>query len=507
MDRKKSTSFIFCFTALIVITAVIFCYPFFICYNAYAVTNSPIYSSWFVAENEPYGLNVKSLWQDIKNKTTYDVTYQKSDVVVAIIDSGLDVNHSYFSGALWTNDREKINGIDDDGNGVIDDIHGANFTAIDKTGKYKGDYNDCMSGGTASQYWHGTHVAGIVRSIAPNVKIMPIKAGTKIYKNGYVCSFDTKDVVEAILYAANNGADIINLSFGTEKASFVTDKVQIAASSTEYSVQDAINFAVEKCGAMVVGAMGNDGKSTNFYPACCDNVVSVMASNEQGKRWANSNYLLQSDIAAPGYNILSTIGNSVSTEGAPTGYGVKNGTSMATPYVCGVAALLMSTTGIKYGRDVASYLTDKNALSLFDYGNSLASSNLLLDYTACKNILENMLSGGDIIKPNDVYKKIISCYDNEKMTINLKYGYEGEAEWYNNGELKNVGYSYTFKPSTDTIIEVRVNGVLVEVYEVKVKSYKNFILTISLSVIGGIVVIGGVSAVCVYVYVKKKKNT
>ena len=503
MDRKKSTNFIFCFTALIVITAVVFCYPFFICYNAYAVTNSPIYSSWYVAENEPYGLNVKSLWKDIKNKTTYDVTYQKSDVVVAIIDSGLDVNHSYFDGALWTNDKESANGIDDDGNGVIDDIHGANFT----TSRYNGDYKDCMTGGTASQYWHGTHVAGIVRSIAPNVKIMPIRAGVKSRSSGaVVCSFDNKSVVEAILYAANNGADIINLSFGTTDKNYVTEKVRISADNSQYSIQDAINFAVENCGAMVVGAMGNDGKSVNFYPACCDNVVSVMASNEQGKRWISSNYLLQADIAAPGYNILSTIGSNVSTEGAPTGYGVKNGTSMAAPYVSGVAALLMSITGVNNGRDIVGYITDKNALSSFDYANTLGKSNVLLDYKACQKILDNVIDGEDIPKPNDIYSQKITCYDNEKLTIKLKYGYVGEAEWYNNGELKNVGYSYTFKPTVNTLIEVRVNGILVEAYEVTVKSYENLILTISLSVVGGVVLIGGVSAICVYFYIKKKRS-
>lgn len=502
MYRKKSFNAIFYVAFITVLLTAIFCYPFFAS-TAYAKISGPIYSSWYVAENEPYGLNVKSLWNYVKDKTTYDVTYQKSDVVVAIIDSGLDVNHPYFKDSLWINSDEIANnGIDDDGNGVIDDINGASF---DSYGRTSGNYDDCMSGGTASQYWHGTHVAGIVKTIAPNVKIMPIRAGVKSYSNGTVCSFNEKAVVEAILYAGNNGADIINLSFGTKDVDFINKKVNINADNSKYSIQDAINFAVNNCGAMVVGAMGNDGKSTNFYPACCDNVVSVMASNENGKRWANSNYLLQADIAAPGFNVLSTIGSSVSTDGDPIGYGLKSGTSMAAPYVCGVSALLMSVTGVQYGKDIVDYVTNKNLLSSFDYANSLGSSNLLLDYTACKKILDSVIDGEGIPEPSNIYKEKISCYDNEKLTINLKNGYVGEAEWYNNGELKNVGYSYTFSPTENTLIEVRVNGVLVEAYEVTVSSYRQLLLTIILSVLGGLVLVGGVSAVIVYFYIKKKK--
>lgn len=501
MDRKRTYNLI-SVLMVAVILAVALCCPFSTI-NAYAEANlnSPVYSAWHLAEGEQYGLNVRSLWDYIKGKTSYNVANSSSTVVVAVIDSGIDVNQPFFKGALWTNNKESKNGADDDNNGVIDDINGVNFTAK-SDGKYTGDISDSMTGGTASQYWHGTHVSGIVRSVVPNVKIMPLKAGVKDGKN---CNFDATSVVNAIIYAVNHGANVINLSFGTKKESFVNEKVSVVNTSTKYSIIDAINYAISQ-NVLVVAAQGNDGEKTKFYPASCEGVVSVMASDDKGRRWSSSNYLETASLSAPGVEILSTIGvSSTYNSTTPKGYGYKNGTSMSAPYVSGVAALLMSVTGIRDGEIIKKYITDTSLLSTFDFNNSLGNKNLLLDNAAVKKMLDKLLDEENTIIPDDVYKKSIECYDNKTITLRVSQKYDGEPEWYNNGvNTKNVGPSYTFKPSVNTIIEVRVNGIIVETYTVTVKSYASLVLGICLGVGGGIVVMLVVGFVAVKQVNKKK---
>lgn len=243
-----------------------------------------------------------------------------SSVVVAVIDTGVDYTHEDLKDNIWVNTKEiPGNGIDDDGNGYIDDVYGVNL----ETGKDSGmDDNG-----------HGTHVAGIIAAannhigvvgLAYNVKLMPIKAGMA---SGF---FNQSQIAKGILYAYNNGADVINMSFG--------------GSASTIAVQDALETAYTRC--VLVAAAGNDGMpnegliSLPTYPAALSYVMGVMSVDILGVESSFTNYdvkkynSVEYEVYAPGSQILSTIpGNR---------YATWSGTSMAAPYVSAMAALLRS---------------------------------------------------------------------------------------------------------------------------------------------------------------------
>lgn len=243
-----------------------------------------------------------------------------SSVVVAVIDTGVDYTHEDLKDNIWVNTKEiPGNGIDDDGNGCIDDVYGVDL----ETGRDSGmDDNG-----------HGTHVAGIIAAannhigvvgLAYNVKIMPIKAGMA---SGF---FNQSQIAKGILYAYNNGADVINMSFG--------------GSASTIAVQDALETAYTRC--VLVAAAGNDGMPNEgllarpTYPAALSYVMGVMSVDMRGVESGFTNYdvaaynSVEYEVYAPGSQILSTIpGNR---------YATWSGTSMAAPYVSAMAALLRS---------------------------------------------------------------------------------------------------------------------------------------------------------------------
>ncbi len=244
-----------------------------------------------------------------------------SSVVVAVIDTGVDYTHEDLKDNIWVNTKEiPGNGIDDDGNGYIDDVYGVDL----ETGRDSGmDDNG-----------HGTHVAGIIAAannhigvvgLAYNVKLMPIKAGMA---SGF---FNQSQIAKGILYAYNNGADVINMSFG--------------GSASTIAVQDALETAYTRC--VLVAAAGNDGMPNEgrpitapTYPAALSYVMGVMSVDMRGVESGFTNYdvaaysSVEYEVYAPGSQILSTIpGNR---------YATWSGTSMAAPYVSAMAALLRS---------------------------------------------------------------------------------------------------------------------------------------------------------------------
>ena len=244
-----------------------------------------------------------------------------SSVVVAVIDTGVDYTHEDLKDNIWVNTKEiPGNGIDDDGNGCIDDVYGVDL----ETGRDSGmDDNG-----------HGTHVAGIIAAannhigvvgLAYNVKLMPIKAGMA---SGF---FNQSQIAKGILYAYNNGADVINMSFG--------------GSASTIAVQDALETAYTRC--VLVAAAGNDAMPNEdrpitapTYPAALSYVMGVMSVDMRGVESGFTNYdvaaysSVEYEVYAPGSQILSTIpGNR---------YATWSGTSMAAPYVSAMAALLRS---------------------------------------------------------------------------------------------------------------------------------------------------------------------
>ncbi|MDD4835067.1 MAG: S8 family serine peptidase [Lutispora sp.] len=289
--------------------------------------------------NELWGLNntgQKIIGQagaadvDINAPEAWDIIQGIGDIVVAVIDEGVYIDHPDLQSSIWVNTGEiPDNGIDDDGNGYIDDVNGWDFYNNDKT------VFDKLDGDT-----HGTHVTGIIAAsaddkgvlgVAPNVKIMPLKFLGSL-------GGSTSDAIAAIKYAKDNGAHIVNCSWGGDPG----DGEDIA-----------LKEAIEASGLLFAVAAGNEGNNNDnlpVYPASfdCENIIAVAAVDNKGNKPSFSNYGAASvDVVAPGWNILSTMYSVGGTEAitvtdAVYGYDYLNGTSMAAPHVSGIAALLLS---------------------------------------------------------------------------------------------------------------------------------------------------------------------
>ncbi len=271
----------------------------------------------------------------------WDVSTGSEDAVVAVLDTGLDLDHPDLAGNIWTNTLEVAgNGRDDDGNGYIDDIHGWNF--IEGTNDVSPQFG---IGATATGINHGTVVAGIIGAVGNNgsegagvawkVKIMPLRV---LDSKG---AGNAATVAAAIDYAIKNGAKILNLSFvGTERSI-----------TLERAIERAYN-----AGALVVVAAGNstlngqngiDMDAVLVYPACSDGpsgenwVIAVAALDTLDQKLKFSNYGRCVDLAAPGIGIFSAqyYDPSLPDYGLAFG-GPWRGTSMAAPQVAGGAALL-----------------------------------------------------------------------------------------------------------------------------------------------------------------------
>lgn len=234
------------------------------------------------------------------------------DIVVAIIDTGVDVTHPLISNHLWKNPQEiKDNNKDDEGNGYAEDLHGWNFVS---------NNNDLTD-----NHGHGTHVAGIIlqKASSRRVKFMILK----YYDPGLPPQGNLMNTVRAIRYATRMKADIINYSGGGESRSTLEE--------------EAIREA-QKQGIIFVAAAGNEGRNTDtfgYFPAGykLNNIISVAAMDSTQRLLASSNYGSKSvDIVAPGKNIFSSL---------PGGrYGFMTGTSQATAWVSGLIASVMINT-------------------------------------------------------------------------------------------------------------------------------------------------------------------
>ncbi len=246
-------------------------------------------------------------------------------IVIAVVDSGIDYRHEDLASQIWVNlDEIPDNGLDDDNNGYVDDIRGWDFTDAPNVGA-QGDYlegdNDPID-----ETGHGTHVAGIagasgdngigIAGVAWNCKLMAVRTGHSV---AGVSGLQDDDSSAAIVYAVDNGARIINMSWGSSSSSFV--------------IRDVIDYAYAR-GVLLVAAAGNDYQNQVIYPAGYRKVIAVAATDQNKRRFYQSNFGASIDIGAPGNVILSTQINNQ--------YRLLTGTSMAAPHVCGAAALVMS---------------------------------------------------------------------------------------------------------------------------------------------------------------------
>lgn len=265
--------------------------------------NDPFYfDQW--ALQDPQGIDAELAW-DVTNGSRWDEPIGAPSIVVAVVDTGVRWTHPDIQPNMWTN---------------TDGSHGYDFVD-DDVDPTETDPNNL---------YHGTGVAGVIAALNNNGQVMAGVAQVRVMalralgSNGQGSSLNT---AQAIRWAAQNGAKIINLSLGTnETFSGPTD------------IQLAIDFAWRR-GALIVAAAGNGGADdvgdpVLDYPARLPNVVSVAAMDESGSRAYFSNYGSGLDIAAPGRRILTLDGNN--------GFAYREGTSFAAPLVSGVAALLLS---------------------------------------------------------------------------------------------------------------------------------------------------------------------
>lgn len=248
---------------------------------------------------------------NIQAQQAWDVTTGKSSVKIAILDTGVDQDHEDLAAKI---------------------VENQNFTT---------------SSTVDDRYGHGTHVAGIAAAATNNA--------TGVAGVGYDCTImnvkvlgdngsgDYSWIAYGITWAANNGANVINMSLGGKDDSFV--------------LQEAVDYAWSK-GVVVVAASGNNGNSSRSYPAYYSNCIAVAATDSSDAKASFSNYGNWVDVAAPGVNIYSTTPNHVNVlhtdNGIPFNYGSLNGTSMATPFVAGEAALIWSTSYGTSNRSVRS---------------------------------------------------------------------------------------------------------------------------------------------------------
>lgn len=262
----------------------------------------------------------------------WNVWRNASEVLIGIVDTGVWIKHPDLASAIWTNPNEiPSNGVDDDGNGYVDDVHGWDF------GNQDNDPSPSLET-TVSKKWHGTMVAGIagavtdnsegISSPAYNAKILPIKCSEDQDTEQYILYG-----YRGIVYAVDNGARIINCSFG--------------GSSSSLTEQEVISYTVSK-GCLIVASAGNDNSDKPIYPGALPNVLCVGSIGPGDQKSFFSNYGGFVDLVAPGETMYTTTESS--------NYTWVDGTSFSSPLVASVCALVKGLhpewNGIQVGEQV-----------------------------------------------------------------------------------------------------------------------------------------------------------
>jgi len=266
---------------------------------------------------------------DMDAPEAWDIARGDSTVVIAIIDSGINYDHEDLEHKIWSNEGEVLDGTDTDGNGYVDDVMGWDFvdtSCPDCTDPDCFDEdNDPMDG-----FGHGTWVSGIagaeannglgVAGVCPGCRLMPCRVCFDTSGNG---ACEMYDALAAIYYAVDNGARVINMSFGKTDGDcyYGPDWEAVLGYATAH-------------GVVMVAAAGNYNNDYPVLPACYPTVIGVTTYNSVGDK-SGGNYGDWVDVAAPGVSCYTTMLDS-------TSYGTKSGTSIASPQVAGLAGLLLS---------------------------------------------------------------------------------------------------------------------------------------------------------------------
>jgi len=323
-------------------------------------------STTVFAASDPY-FSKQWYLQEIMAPDAWTITNGKSSVIVAVLDTGVDVNHPDLANNIWVNTGEIAgDNIDNDSNGYKDDRNGYDFinNRANPEPKITGSF-------VASAANHGTFVSGLIsavhnnnkgiKGVTANVKIMPLVVLNSSGLGG------SSDVADAIDYAVDNGADIINLSFGGDEHSS--------------KLKNAITNAY-KNGVLIVAAAGNaaegetngiDMSKKPLYPICYDQefkenkILGVLSSDKSNKVSAFSNYGKDCiDIAAPGEDMVSLLYHDTNYSQFDQAYDTSwNGTSFSAALVSGVAALMKSAnSNISPKQIIETVIQESNMLFL-----------------------------------------------------------------------------------------------------------------------------------------------
>jgi subtilisin family serine protease len=304
-----------------------------------------------LAPNDPFYSTQAPYLALIEAPDAWDIETGHDSVLVAILDSGISLEHPDLQGRIWTNINEtQRNGIDDDSNGCIDDLRGCNFVTKDSADPHctvpsgPGDVKDDNG--------HGTFIAGIIAAngnngiglvgVAPGVTILPVKI-LDCYGGGTAV-----DAAQGVLYAARNGARVANISFNADGESA--------------TLASAIREAHDRYGMVIVAASGNEGKAGVRFPARLPETIAVGSAGVPGdytKRSTFSNWGPEVAVVAPGLNVVSTVsrelcGTWVCVQEQP--YAVASGTSFAAPMVTALAALIVSKNPFIAPEDVRAMI-------------------------------------------------------------------------------------------------------------------------------------------------------
>lgn len=350
----------------------------------------------------------------VRSEEAWNFTTGSDTIIIAITDTGIDTTHPDLMDNFWLNQNEVPgNGVDDDGNGYVDDVLGWDFSGTESNPQEDND--------PSHDWWwhpfhaedHGSHVAGIaaaagnnsigVTGMAFNSKIMPLK----VFPNSY-----DDVIVDAILYAADNGADVINCSWG--------------GSMNSATINNAITYARDTKGCIVIAAAGNEASALPYYPANSPGVVSVGATTGSDNRAVFSNYGTWVDMCAPGAGIWST-----TDPGNPFHenlYEAWDGTSMAAPMVSGVAAMIRSQFPNLTVDELEAQLMDGDDVGNIQMGKRLNAFKAVLPFRIAHSpILEydadvEILIQADILDPGQTLSQVNAYYsvDNEPFeTVSL----------------------------------------------------------------------------------------
>lgn len=385
-------------------------------------SNDPYYDTLWAINNPGYFMYYNEFGSQQKSATSgidmdvakaWDTLKQSSrklrEVIVAVVDTGVDYAHPDLAEHMWSNLNEiPDDGKDNDDNGYIDDIYGWDFYNNDSTVchyQYSKEY-DANLAQPEDNDDHGTHVAGIIGAVSNNgigiagvasnidLQIMSLKINGD--RNG---KGDISDAIEAVKYATKMGADICNMSWGT------------------YDYPEALYQIMKESDMLFVAAAGNSGTDNNtrpIYPAgfSLDNVLSVTFINPKGELSHLSNYGTTSiDLAAPGQDIYSTtVGN----------YAYMSGSSMAAPHVTAVAAMLYASSDYLYPANVREVIinTRKPLKSLEGYLKNPGIPSAYHAVLAYDSLLE------DSMPPQ---LKLSTLYDKKEMIAAVNVSDQGDS--------------------------------------------------------------------------------